>query len=117
MNAPAAPVKAGGLMEAALDGLSRPRKRMDSKWLYDEEGSRLFDLICELPEYYPTRTETGVLSANAPTLAPYVPEGAALVAPGAGSSLKTRILLDALPFLGAYAPVDISAEHLAGAAR
>ncbi len=117
MNAPAAPAKTGGLMEAALDGLSRPRKRMDSKWLYDEEGSRLFDLICELPEYYPTRTETGILAANAPGLAPYVPEGAALVEPGAGSSVKTRILLDALPFLGAYAPVDISAGHLAGAAR
>ncbi len=116
MNAPTAPEKAGGLLDAALDGLSRDRKRMDSKWLYDEEGSRLFDLICGLPEYYPTRTETGILAANAPALAPYVPEGAALVEPGAGSSIKTRILLDSLPFLGAYAPVDISAEHLAGAA-
>lgn len=101
----------------AVEGLSASPKRAEAKFFYDEEGSRLFDRICELEEYYPTRTETAILRARAPELAKWVPEGAALVELGSGSSTKTRILLDALPGLGAYVPLDISAEHMQASAR
>ncbi|APX89442.1 L-histidine N(alpha)-methyltransferase [Brevirhabdus pacifica] len=101
----------------AVEGLSTSPKRAEAKFFYDEEGSRLFDRICELEEYYPTRTETAILRARAPELAEWVPEGAALVELGSGSSTKTRILLDALPGLGAYVPLDISAEHMQASAR
>ncbi|WP_333781690.1 ergothioneine biosynthesis protein EgtB [Hoeflea prorocentri] len=100
-----------------LSGLTTPRKTIEAKWLYDAEGSALFDQITELEEYYPTRTETAILSNEAHRLAAHVPEGAALVELGSGSSVKTRLLLDALPSLGAYVPVDISVTHLEAAAE
>ena len=87
----------------ALEGLGRPQKATPPKWLYDEEGSRLFEAITELPEYYPTRTETTLLAAAAPEIAARLPQGAALVEFGSGSSTKTRLLLSAAPQLGAYA--------------
>ncbi len=102
--------------EAVLAGLGAERKYLLSKHLYDAEGSALFDRITELEDYYPTRTEAAILRASAARLADHLPPGAALVEPGAGSGEKTRILLDALPGLGAYAPVDISGEHLEAAA-
>jgi dimethylhistidine N-methyltransferase len=101
---------------SVLEGLGAHPKRIASKWLYDAEGSKLFDRICELDAYYPTRTETGILEANAARLAAFVPERAALVELGSGSSAKTRILLDAFDGLTAYLPVDISADHLRHAA-
>lgn len=104
------------LVTSVLEGLAARPKRIASKWLYDARGSRLFDRICELDAYYPTRTEAGILKANAARLAAFVPAGAALVELGSGSSAKTRILLDALDGLGVYVPVDISAEHLRHAA-
>ncbi len=105
-----------GFAASVLAGLGAPRKRLEAKYFYDEAGSRLFDRICELDEYYPTRTETAILREKAGDLARLVPEGAALIEPGAGSLAKTRILLDALPGLGAYVPVDISGAHLQRAA-
>jgi L-histidine Nalpha-methyltransferase len=102
--------------DSVLATLSEPRKRLEAKWLYDEKGSRLFDRICALEDYYPTRTETAILRKNAGRLRDLVPDGAALIEPGAGSGVKTRILLDALPELRAYLPVDISGAHLHGAA-
>jgi dimethylhistidine N-methyltransferase len=99
-----------------LHGLAQDPKTLPSKWLYDAEGSRLFDAICGLDAYYPTRTEIAILEDHAERLAEVAPDGAALVELGSGSSVKTRILLDALPDLGAYVPVDISAEHLHDAA-
>ncbi|NBB69074.1 MAG: L-histidine N(alpha)-methyltransferase [Alphaproteobacteria bacterium] len=104
------------LVASVLEGLGTRPKRIASKWLYDAEGSQLFDRICELDAYYPTRTETGILEANAARLAAFVPERAALVELGSGSSAKTRILLDALDDLAVYVPVDISGEHLRHAA-
>ena len=95
----------------------RPRKSIPPKYFYDAEGSRLFEAICELAEYYPTRTEVGLLRAAAEEIAALVPEGAALVEFGSGASLKTRILLDAAPQLGVYAPIDISREALEAAVR
>ena len=106
-----------GFAQSILAGLAAERKTIESKWLYDAAGSRLFDRITMLEEYYPTRTETGILEVRAAELAAHAPPGSALVELGSGSSVKTRLLLDALPQLGAYVPVDISAEHLDEAAR
>ena len=100
-----------------LEGLSRPRKALPSKWLYDEAGSALFEQITELPEYYPTRTELALLEEIAPAIAARIPQSAALVEFGSGSSRKTRLLLDAAPRIAAYVPIDISEEALAPAAQ
>ncbi|WP_419321154.1 ergothioneine biosynthesis protein EgtB [Caulobacter sp. ErkDOM-E] len=93
-------------------GLSARRKTLPSKYFYDAEGSRLFEAICDLPEYYLTRTETALLRQIAPEIAARIPDGAALVEFGSGASVKTRILLDAAPQLSAYAPIDISQSAL-----
>ncbi len=94
------------------NGLSASPKTLPCKYFYDREGSRLFDAICALPEYYLTRTETALLRAAAPSIAQHLPKHAALVEFGSGSSIKTRILLDEMRDLTAYVPVDISAGHL-----
>lgn len=86
-------------------------------YLYDARGSELFDRICELPEYYPTRTETGILAGNATDIARRIGEDTLLVEFGSGASVKTRLLLDRLPGLSAYVPVDISRSHLMTAAN
>ncbi len=93
-------------------GLAKPRKRLPTEYLYDERGSALFDAICELPEYYPTRTELGIMRAHATAMARALGVDATLVEYGSGSSTKTRLLLDAMVRPHAYVPVDISAEHL-----
>jgi dimethylhistidine N-methyltransferase len=95
-----------------LDGLSRPVKAIPCVWLYDRRGSELFEDITTLDEYYPTRTETRLLAALAPELATLVGPGADLVELGSGSSTKTRLLLQAMPALARYLPVDISADFL-----
>jgi dimethylhistidine N-methyltransferase len=98
-----------------IAGLSAPRKTLSPKYFYDAAGSDLFEAICELPEYYPTRTETALLAGIAATLAADIPAGAALVEFGSGASEKTRLLLDAAPHVAAYVPVDISPDALAKA--
>jgi dimethylhistidine N-methyltransferase len=108
---------AGGFAEDVVVGLSQPQKTLSPKYFYDAEGSRLFEAICELAEYYPTRTEIGLLRDAAGEIAELVPDGAALVEFGSGASVKTRILLDAAPQLSAYAPIDISPDALETAAR
>lgn len=110
------PVTDQTLAAAILSGFGSMPKRIESKWLYDAPGSKLFDQITELPEYYQTRTEIEILRKNADALAAQIPAGAALIELGSGSSIKTRILLDALPTLASYVPVDISDEHLQEAA-
>jgi dimethylhistidine N-methyltransferase len=112
----AKPAGGSGFAGSILAGLKGEQKTIESKWLYDAAGSQLFDKITVLEDYYPTRTETGILEAKAHQLADHAPKGAALVELGSGSSVKTRLLLDALPSLGAYLPIDISAEHLDSAA-
>ncbi|MEQ8847158.1 L-histidine N(alpha)-methyltransferase [Botrimarina sp.] len=99
-----------------LNGLTRRPKSLPCKHLYDRRGSQLFDKICELPEYYPTRTELAILRTHASDIAAAIGPRAAVVEYGSGSSTKTRLLLDALPDPVAYVPVDISAEHLHAAA-
>jgi dimethylhistidine N-methyltransferase len=91
---------------------SRPRS-ISPKWFYDEQGSRLFDAICELPEYYPTRTELAILSQNAGEIASHMGSRAEIVEFGAGSLRKVRLLLDAMQAPARYLPIDISGEHLA----
>ncbi|MFD8565316.1 L-histidine N(alpha)-methyltransferase [Streptomyces sp. NPDC059639] len=99
-----------------LHGLTRTPKTLPPKWFYDAHGSELFDEITTLPEYYPTRAEREILLARAPEIA--AATGArTLVELGSGSSDKTRHLLDALPDLAAYVPVDVSESALRGAAR
>jgi dimethylhistidine N-methyltransferase len=103
-------------LDAALVGLSRPAKAIPCRFLYDERGSALFDQICELPEYYPTRTETRILQDCAPEIARRIGPAAQLIELGSGSSIKVRILLDALERPAAYVAVDVSREHLRRAA-
>jgi dimethylhistidine N-methyltransferase len=95
-----------------LDGLMARPKRLPPKYFYDETGSRLFEQITELPEYYPTRTELAILSTHAPEIARLLPSDSALIEFGSGSFRKARILLDAAPAIAAYVPVDISSEML-----
>ncbi|MCJ8322864.1 MAG: L-histidine N(alpha)-methyltransferase [Rhizobiales bacterium] len=100
------------LLTSALASLSAENKWLDSKWFYDPAGSVLFEDITKLPEYYPTRTEVKILTKNIDQLQAYIPDGAALVELGSGSSTKTRILLDRFHNLNAYLPLDISEEFL-----
>jgi L-histidine Nalpha-methyltransferase len=95
-----------------LAGLRQPAKSLPCKWLYDAAGSELFDRICELPEYYPTRTELAILHAHAAEMGLRLGSGCQVVEYGSGSSTKTPLLLAALPRPAAYVPVDISGEHL-----
>ena len=99
-----------------LAALAASPKTISPKHLYDEEGSRLFEEITDLPEYYPTRTELKLLRSAAPEIATYISDGAVLVEFGSGASVKTRIILDAAPQTAVYVPVDISEEALAAAA-
>ncbi len=95
-----------------LAGLSSSPRTLPCKYFYDERGSALFDEICTLEEYYPTRTEAAILRDNAQAIADAAGPGAVLIEYGSGSSVKTRLLLDALDAPAAYVPVDISREHL-----
>lgn len=109
--------KATSFAQDVAAGLSKPQKSIPPKYFYDAEGSRLFEAITVLPEYYPTRTEIGMLRDAAKAIAAEIPAGAALVEFGSGASVKTRILLDAAPQVAVYAPVDISPEALGEAAH
>jgi dimethylhistidine N-methyltransferase len=100
------------MLEEVVEGLCAPQKSISPKYFYDERGSQLFDEICELPEYYPTRIETEILCRHAPAMAQHLGKELWLIEPGSGSSNKTRIVLDALHAPQGYVPVDISCEHL-----
>jgi L-histidine N-alpha-methyltransferase len=111
------------LAEDVLDGLTRPFKELPPKHFYDARGAELFDRICELPEYYPTRAERAILEQTAEELA-NLTEAVELVELGSGTAAKTRVLLDALHNAGTlarYIPVDVTesmvrdcAEELTG---
>ncbi|WP_312867014.1 L-histidine N(alpha)-methyltransferase [Streptomyces zagrosensis] len=92
-------------------GLTAEPKWLPPKWFYDARGSELFEEITRLPEYYPTRTEREILAVRAQEIAAAI-DARTLVELGSGSSEKTRLLLDALPKLQAYVPVDVSASAL-----
>jgi L-histidine N-alpha-methyltransferase len=107
------------LADDVLDGLTRPLKELPPKHLYDARGSELFDAICELPEYYQTRTERHILEAHAADIVART--GAVeLVELGSGSATKTRVLLDAMAAAGTlrrYVPVDVSATTVHAVAQ
>ena len=100
------------MLDEVLEGLRCPEKFIPCKFLYDENGSRLFDRICELDEYYLTRTELSVLREYREAIGELLGPRCLLVEYGSGSSLKTRVLLDQLEDLAGYVPIDISREHL-----
>jgi len=103
-------------LEDVLEGLSRRQKQIPAKYFYDEAGARLFETICELPEYYVTRTETAMMKAYARQMASALGERCALIEYGSGASTKTRFLIEAAkPVL--YMPIDISREALVNAAQ
>ncbi len=104
-------------LDRVLAGLHAAPKQIEPIWFYDTRGSELFERICNTPEYYLTRTELGILRANAPQMAAALGPGVALIEPGSGASLKTRLLLEALESTHCYVPVDISREHLLATAR
>jgi len=95
-----------------IEGLRSMPKYVAAKYFYDATGSQLFERITELPEYYPTRCEMTMLRDHAADIARLIPEGAALVEFGSGSSKKARIVLRAAPKLAAYVPVDICREMI-----
>jgi L-histidine Nalpha-methyltransferase len=98
--------------DAVLDGLSRPEKRIPCRFLYDERGSDLFEAICETPEYYPTRTEIGILARHAGEIAKAIGPGATIVEFGSGAGQKVKLLLRALTRPFAYVGIDVSREIL-----
>lgn len=100
-----------------LAGLSRQPKSISPKFFYDKHGSNLFDTICELPEYYLTRTELRIMRTNIEEIAALIGPQVSLIEFGSGSSLKTRVLLKHLHDPAVYVPVDISQEHLLRAAK
>jgi len=96
----------------ACTGLLQPQKTLPCKFLYDDEGSELFNQICDLDEYYPTRTETAILRDNIEEIAEVIGSECRLVEFGSGTSTKTRMLLQHLPDLASYTPIDISSAQL-----
>jgi dimethylhistidine N-methyltransferase len=109
------PPDAGDFCREVIAGFSHPPRSIPPKYFYDEEGSRLFEAICEQPEYYLTRTEVALLARHAGDIKALVGSGCYLVEPGSGSCEKVRPLLETLrPMV--YVPMDISCKHLRTAA-
>jgi dimethylhistidine N-methyltransferase len=99
-----------------IAGLSLPQKAISPKYFYDDAGSRLFERICRLPEYYLTRAELALTRRHLASIARFAGRGCELIEYGSGESLKTRLLIRALR-PAAYLPVDISEAALRGAAE
>ncbi len=104
--------KLANFHDEVIRGLSQPQKGIAPKFFYDKRGSELFDRICEVEEYYPTRTEVSLLQQYSSDIAQLVGENALLIEYGSGNSSKVRILLDAFTKPAAYMPIDISKEHM-----
>ncbi len=104
------------MVHEVLNGMRADQKWIPPKFFYDHEGSRLFERICELPEYYLTRTEVGLLEEHAEEIAALIGQKCLLIEPGSGSSQKVRLLLESLK-PRAYMPMEISREFLRDAAE
>lgn len=104
-------------LDAALSGLMSSPKRISPKFLYDSFGSELFEQICELPEYYPTRTEHQILATHGQEIGRLVGPECLLIEYGSGSSRKTRVLLEQWKDVAGYVPIDISRDHLRASAE
>ncbi len=105
----------GSFRADVLRGLSAKQKTLPAKYFYDERGSQLFEAICELPEYYPTRTELTLMRDCVGDMAAHIGPKTLLIEYGSGSGTKTPILIDALR-PAAYFPIDISCEQMADSA-
>ncbi|HUQ05096.1 MAG TPA: L-histidine N(alpha)-methyltransferase [Kofleriaceae bacterium] len=99
-------------VDDVLRGLLSPRKHLPCRLLYDARGAELFEQICTLDEYYPTRTELALLGQHLPAYAESIGAHARVVEPGSGAGVKTRMLLRALDRPTGYVPIDISREQL-----
>ncbi len=117
MNRDAAPQENEAFLHDVLRGLSLAAKELPCKYFYDERGSALFEQICELDEYYLTRCELEILARYGQEIAAVLGPRAALIEFGSGSGRKTLLLLDRVPQLAAYVPVDLNREQLERAAR
>src|SRR5438445_11697697 len=102
--------------DEVLQGLQDARKELPSKYFYDEVGSQLFEQICELDEYYLTRTELSIMQERMAEIVALLGPHCLLIEYGSGSSTKTRMLLDALQDPAGYVPIDIAKEQLRSAA-
>lgn len=100
------------ILNEVLTGLSKSQKTLPSKYFYDKIGSGLFEKICELDEYYLTRTEISILQNNIDDISNVMGKNIRLVELGSGSSLKTRLILDHVENIDSYIPVDISEDFL-----
>lgn len=109
--------EASSFQAAVLHGLSQRKKSIPARFFYDKRGSELFEQITALDEYYPTRAELSILSTYGEEIAAAAADARALVEFGAGSTRKIRLILNAMPFLEVYAPIDISGEFLGEEAR
>ena len=110
------PARSEHVNEVIAD-LSAPQKRISPKYLYDQRGSKLFDRICELPEYYLTRTELKILETHLDEMATQIGPRASVIEFGSGAGTKIRLLLDHLSEPAAYVPVDISSRYLVAMAE
>ncbi len=104
--------KLSDFRQEVLVGLSKPQKSIPPKFFYDKQGSEIFEQICELEEYYPTRTELAIFKQHCEEIAALMGENCLIVEYGSGSSEKIRIFLDVLKNPSAYMPIDISKEHM-----
>ena len=111
-----APSRTDALTDGVLEGMRKHPRQLSPVWFYDELGSFLFDSICELPEYYLTRTELQIMRQHAGDMAHQIGPDAAIIELGSGTSTKTRELLNHLDSAAAYVPVDIARDHLLDAA-
>ncbi len=107
----------GDIAAEIIAGLLKTQKTLPPKYFYDKRGSELFDDITELDEYYPTRTEIGIMTKHVADMAKHIGPQASLIEFGSGSSAKTGHLLNAMDKPAAYVPVEISKDHLINAAR
>ncbi len=112
VQAPQVEERADEFRAAVLRGLAAPQKWLPCKYFYDAAGSELFERICELPEYYPTRCELAILRAHAREMVDVLGDSCMLIEYGSGSGRKTRLLLDQLAPPLAYVPVDIARQQL-----
>jgi len=115
-DAPTDPMARAFLNEVIMGLLDVP-KGLPPKWFYDETGTKLFEEICEQPEYYPTEQERAIVKQAAPEIAAILSEEAVLIEFGSGAMSKLRTILDELSAHGVFVAVDISAEQLEGASE
>ncbi len=109
---PSAPPQSLPADDDVLAGLRAPHKRLPCRLLYDAAGALLFEKICTLDAYYPTRTEVALLRAHLPVIASHVGPDARVIEPGSGEGIKTRELLHALTAPSCYVPIDVAVDQL-----